>query len=170
MGVFFFLSWLTVLHHHLPGFLVHPCLLSLVGPSESAHREVLIEKHWHGSAKRTIVDLFWEIVLAHPNRREIRPIIPQPKTYLVNIQRFNLFFLSTVSQEAPPLLILEMLHKIVDIFLEYMQKISETVIRENFSLVYQLLDEMVDAGLPFTTEGNQLREMILPPTGMYSFP
>jgi len=37
-------------------------------------------------------------------------------------------------------------------------------LRENFSLVYQLLDEMIDGGYPSTTESNQLKEMILPPS------
>lgn len=134
-------------------------------PPLAPRREVLIEKHWHGPAKRTIVDLFWEIVLENPNRRQIRPILSQPKFYLANIQRFGMFVLGTVSRESPPLMVLEFMHRIVDVLAEYLGgKVTETSLRDNFSLVYQLLEEMVDAGCPFTTEGNQLKEMILPPT------
>ena len=77
-------------------------------------------------------------------------------------------------------------HRIVDTFLSYFdKKLSDTIIKENFSTVYQvffvreisiskiyfssivvfqLLDEMIDGGFPFTTEDNQLKEMILPPS------
>ena len=41
---------------------------------------------------------------------------------------------------------------------------NETSIRENFSILLQLLDEMVDGGFPLTTELTQLKEMILPPS------
>jgi len=43
-------------------------------------------------------------------------------------------------------------------------RIGELVLRENFSLVYQVLDEMIDGGFPSTTEPNQLKEMIVPPS------
>jgi AP-3 complex subunit mu len=37
-------------------------------------------------------------------------------------------------------------------------------VRDNFSLILQLLDEIIDGGFPFTTEPNQLKEMIVPPS------
>jgi len=56
----------------------------------------------------------------------------------------------------------------VDIFGEYFGKdngtLNDTAIRENFSIVYQVLDEFIDGGFPSTTEINQLKEMIKPPT------
>jgi len=38
--------------------------------------------------------------------------------------------------------------------------VNENSLRENFVTVYQLLDEMMDNGIPFTTEPNALMEMI----------
>lgn len=61
-------------------------------------------------------------------------------------------------------MILEIQNRIVDVFVEYFTSLSESVIRENFTTVYQLLDELVDGGFPFTTEPNQLKEMIVPPS------
>jgi len=63
------------------------------------------------------------------------------------------------------LLVIETQHRIVDTLLDYFSnKMNETILRENFSTVLQLLDEMVDGGFPFTTELNQLKDMIIPPT------
>uniref|UniRef100_A0A0A9EB66 Pco126957 n=1 Tax=Arundo donax TaxID=35708 RepID=A0A0A9EB66_ARUDO len=36
-------------------------------------------------------------------------------------------------------------------------------VKENFVIVYQILDEMMDNGFPLTTEANILKEMIAPP-------
>jgi AP-3 complex subunit mu len=64
-------------------------------------------------------------------------------------------------------LILEFLHRIADIFVDYFgSPADESAIKENFSTVYQLLEEMVDYGWPLTTEPNALKAMIRPPTVM----
>jgi AP-3 complex subunit mu len=42
----------------------------------------------------------------------------------------------------------------------------ESAIKDNFSTVYQSLEEMVDYGWPLTTESNALQAMIRPPTVM----
>jgi AP-3 complex subunit mu len=55
-------------------------------------------------------------------------------------------------------------HKIVDIFVGYFKTVSESKMRRHFSTVYQILDEVVDGGFPYTTEPNQLQQMITPPT------
>ena len=47
---------------------------------------------------------------------------------------------------------------------DYFTTVDETAIKENFSTVYQLLEEMMDNGYPLTTEPNALKAMIKPPT------
>jgi AP-3 complex subunit mu len=59
---------------------------------------------------------------------------------------------------------LEFLHRIFDIFIEYFENIDESTIKENFTTVYQLLEEMMDYGYPLTTEPNALKAMIQPPS------
>eukprot|EP00494_Astrolonche_serrata_P027996 UN28261 len=43
-------------------------------------------------------------------------------------------------------------------------QLSESKIRENFALVYQIFTEMLDGGFMLTMEPNQLHDMIPPPT------
>ncbi|GJW45588.1 AP-3 complex subunit mu [Tanacetum coccineum] len=45
----------------------------------------------------------------------------------------------------------------------YLGGLNEDVIKDNFVIVYELLDEMIDNGFPLTTEPNILRDMIAPP-------
>jgi len=62
-----------------------------------------------------------------------------------------------------PLLAIDYLQRLYDVFSQYFGGVSEARLKENFTTVYQLLDEMMDNGVPFTTEPNILREMIKAP-------
>mmetsp|Transcript_52646 Transcript_52646/g.47258 ORF Transcript_52646/g.47258 Transcript_52646/m.47258 type:complete len:425 (-) Transcript_52646:660-1934(-) len=127
--------------------------------------DVLIEKHYLGAVKRSVVDLFWEEVSKYDQQKEVTPIITTENYYLINIRRSGLFFLSAVDRDVPPLLIIESQHSILQTFVYYFKdKITETILRENFAIIYQLLDEMILGGFPHTTELNQLQDMISLPS------
>jgi AP-3 complex subunit mu len=95
---------------------------------------------------------------------QLPPVIPTSKLILVHVCRFDLSFLTAVNRETPPLLIIELQHTLIDAFLSYFKTLNETIIRSNFSTIYQILDEMVDGAFPYTTELNQLHAMVIPPT------
>lgn len=59
--------------------------------------------------------------------------------------------------------VIEFLHRVVDTFQDYFSDCSETIIKENYVVVYELLDEMLDNGFPLATESNILKELIKPP-------
>jgi len=140
--------------------------------------DVLIEKHFIGHTKRYICDLFWEEVSKQNDQRDLCPITVTPNYYILHVRRNGMFFITATDQEQPPLLILEFLHRVVDVLLHYLQgsesktstlsiksskkKLNEQSVRENFTLVYHLLDEMVDGGFPSTTDFNQLIELVTP--------
>lgn len=44
-------------------------------------------------------------------------------------------------------------------FKEYFRELEEESIRDNFVLLYELLDELMDFGYPQTTEGKILKEL-----------
>lgn len=92
------------------------------------------------------------------------PIVATSKYYLVSIYRSDTFLVASTTGETPPLLIIEFLHRVFEIFEEYFGSVDEVTIKENFSTVYQLLEEMMDFGYPLTTEPNALKSMIQPPT------
>lgn len=126
--------------------------------------EILIEKHWRGVTPRSVCDFFWDEVNKYDNKEDMPPIVSTSKYYLVNIFRDDIFLLATTTKETQPLLIIEFLHRVFEIFEEYFGTVEETTIKENFSTVYQLLEEMMDFGYPLTTEPNALKAMIKPPS------
>ncbi len=87
--------------------------------------------------------------------------------YLFSVLRDGLSYLAACPGEISPLLVIEFLHRVADIFVEYFgSPADESAIKDNFSTVYQLLEEMVDNGWPLITEPNALQAIIRPPDVM----
>jgi AP-3 complex subunit mu len=151
--------------------------------------EVLIERHFRDVTSRGVCDYFWERASATVNHHgglattstiidyadsfhdTVPPVMEVPSAdktlYLFSILRDGLSYLAVCPAEVSPLLVLEFLHRVADIFADYFgTPTDESAIKDNFSTVYQLLEEMVDYGWPLTTEPNALKAMIRPPSVM----
>ena len=79
------------------------------------------------------------------------------------IFRSNIHYVSVCMTEVPPLFVIEFLHRVADTFEDYFNDITESTIKDNYVVVYELLDEMLDNGFPLATEANILKELIKPP-------
>lgn len=99
----------------------------------------------------------------HENIQDVPPVIQTPHYYLISIQRGNVSLIAACKQETQPLFVIEFLHRVVDTFQDYFTECSESIIKENYVVVYELLDEMLDNGFPLATESNILKELIKPP-------
>lgn len=85
---------------------------------------------------------------------------------LIHVVRDKMLFLAVVTHEEPPLAVSELLDRVYQVLFRYLGEVSEDSLRQNFSTVYLLLDEMIDSGLPFTTEMNRLESIIAPPSAI----
>ena len=52
------------------------------------------------------------------------------------------------------------LHRLTQVLVEYFKELEEESIRDNFVIIYELLDEMMDFGYPQTTESKILQECV----------
>lgn len=82
---------------------------------------------------------------------------PRYRQYLY-IRHNNLYLLALTKRNSNAAEILLFLHKIVEVFTEYFKELEEESIRDNFVIIYELLDEMMDFGYPQTTETKILQE------------
>lgn len=76
------------------------------------------------------------------------------------IRHNNLYLLALTKRNTNAAEILLFLHKIVEVFTEYFKELEEESIRDNFVIIYELLDEMMDFGYPQTTESKILQECV----------
>jgi AP-1 complex subunit mu len=74
------------------------------------------------------------------------------------IRHNNLYVLALTKRNSNAAEILLFLHRIVEVFTEYFKELEEESIRDNFVIIYELLDEMMDFGYPQTTETKILQE------------
>lgn len=109
----------------------------------SSNGDVLIEKHWRGISPRSLCEYFWEEVNKYDTKEDMPPVVVTSKYYLISALREGNFLLATTTGETPPLVAIEFLHRVFDIFAEYFGDVEETTIKENFATCYQLLEEMV---------------------------
>jgi len=74
-------------------------------------------------------------------------------------------FLCAISGNVDPLFGFAFLQTFIDILQEYFGTLSAATLRENFDVIYQLLEETLDSGgHPLTTSPNALRDIVLPPS------
>lgn len=124
-----------------------------------------MEKHWQKIIPKSDLEYLTSALQKSTDTTNIPPVIKTPYRCIVNVCRNELFLVAIVSSESKldSLFIMEFLHRIVDIIQNYFGDCHENLIKENLVTVYELLDEMLDAGYPFATELNVLKELIKPP-------
>ncbi|XP_057439058.1 AP-3 complex subunit mu [Lotus japonicus] len=126
--------------------------------------EVMLEKQLTGHrVDRSICAWFWDHAISQPDSFKQQPVIASPTHYLFQVFRDGITFLACTQVEMPPLMAIEFLCRVADVLKDYLGGLNEDVIKDNFVIVYELLDEMIDNGFPLTTELNVLQEMIAPP-------
>ena len=126
---------------------------------------MLLEKHYRGFLSRTVSDTFWKEASSYPSVKETPPVMQKDKYILAHVQSSDLILLCVIDDEMPALMALDMCFRCLEIFRNYFgNKVDSAVLQRNFVVVYQLMDEVLDNGIPFNTEISLLKEVIAPPS------
>ena len=115
-------------------------------------QQVLVEKHYRGTTPR------------NPTHAPLPPISRTPTHAYITLSRNNLTFLAVSATDSYPLSVTQFLTTFADVLTDYFGELNEHAIKDNFVTVYELLDEMLDNGLPATLELNALKEIVPPPS------
>lgn len=131
----------------------------------SSQGHFVVERHFRGNTPRHLCEPFMEKLRATDALEDIPAILCANRRHvLVHVLREKMVYLAVVTQEEPPLAVLELLDCVHKVLVRYLGEVTEDMLRQNFSTVYLLLDEMIDSGLPFTMELNSLESIIAPPS------
>jgi len=126
--------------------------------------DIFLEKHWRSVVGRSVCDQFFDAQTKASTPDDVPPVIVTQKNYLISIFREKIYLVAVSQMEVQPLFVIEFMHRVMDTFTEYFDDCSESSIKDNIIVVYQLLEEMLDNGFPLATELNILTELIKPPT------
>ena len=93
---------------------------------------------------------------------EAPPVFKAGGVHYAHIVKGGLFLVATARDPgASPALLVEFLLRIAKCMKDYCGRLNEDVLRTNFVLFYELLDELVDYGYPQNSSTEQLKRYVL---------
>lgn len=122
---------------------------------------VLVWRDYRGDVPAAMAERFFAKLLEgeeDPASRE--PVIHDDGVTYLFIQHNNVYLMAASKQNCNAASLLLFLHRVVDVFKHYFEELEEESLRDNFVVVYELLDEMMDFGYPQYTEAKILSEFI----------
>ncbi|KAG9510145.1 AP-1 complex subunit mu-1, partial [Fragariocoptes setiger] len=120
----------------------------------------LISRNYRGDVDLNIIEKFMPILSEREDESCLCPILRHENISFLFIKCNNLYLVATTTKNANVALIFQFLHRAAQVFTEYFKELEEESIRDNFVLIYELLDEIMDFGYPQTTECKILQEYI----------
>lgn len=132
------------------------------------HNSAPLVEHVYRSRPPSAADII-SFFRAHPEPRPSLIYFADaiPPVTVFSIVHANLLFLALSEVETEPLLVLEFLHRVVDVLEEFVgAPLLASKMQSHYDVVAQLLNEMCDAGLVCNTEPNALQELVEVPGWM----
>ncbi|XP_077326361.1 AP-1 complex subunit mu-2 [Lithobates pipiens] len=120
----------------------------------------LICRNYKGDLDMTEIDHFMPLVVQREEEGNLTPLLVHGKIHFLWIKHSNLYLVALTNKNANASLVYSFLYKMVEVFTEYFKELEEESIRDNFVIVYELLDEIMDFGFPQTTDSKILQEYI----------
>lgn len=121
--------------------------------------KVIISRNYRGDIPMAVCERF-SLHIQEKDEDELRPVFTEDGITYVYIKMNNLLFLAVTKRNSNIALILFFLYKLTGVFKDYFGELEEESIRDNFVVVYELLDETMDFGYPQSCESKILREVI----------
>merc|ERR1712025_996797 len=95
--------------------------------------------------------------IAETEEEDLRPVFVDNGVTFVYVKYNNLYLLAVTKRNSNAAVIVLFLYRLVHVFKNYFKELEEESIRDNFVIIYELMD----FGYPQTTEPKILREYIL---------
>ncbi|XP_069794817.1 AP-1 complex subunit mu-1-like isoform X2 [Narcine bancroftii] len=122
--------------------------------------QVLISRNYRGDVEMSMIEKFMQLLLNKEEDGTLYPILKQDQVYFLWIKYKNIYMVCTIKRNTNILLSFSFLFKVKQIFIEYFGDLEQESIKDNFILIYELLDEIMDFGYPQITESTILQEYI----------
>ncbi|GAB5359467.1 hypothetical protein AAMO2058_000546700 [Amorphochlora amoebiformis] len=119
----------------------------------------LIGRTYRGRVPQRVKDGFRKSVIDTPDDT-LKPVLQVEKYHFCYIQHEDIYIVAAAEKNVNAMVVLKFLYTLIDVLKEYFKSLEEESIKDNFVLIYELLDEMMDYGYPQTTDAKGLIEFI----------
>ncbi|PYH41725.1 AP-2 complex subunit mu [Aspergillus saccharolyticus JOP 1030-1] len=120
--------------------------------------ENLIFRSFRSDCRPRLADIFRIQVISNPQVRS--PILTLGSTTFSHVKHENIYLVAVTKSNANAALVFEFLYRLVMLGRSYFGKFDEEAVKNNFVLIYELLDEILDYGYPQNTETDTLKMYI----------
>ncbi|KAI8868329.1 clathrin adaptor, mu subunit [Ramicandelaber brevisporus] len=123
--------------------------------------KTLIYRTYRGDVPVSAADRFMPLV-AEQEEKELPalPVMTENGINYIHMRHNDLYLLALSRGNSNAMMAMVFLQKLVQVLTEYFGTLEEESIRDNFVVIYELLDEIMDYGVPQITETNILKEYI----------
>lgn len=121
---------------------------------------VIIYRDYRGDVKPNLAEKFVSKLNELEEVGKLTPVLCDEGVSYVWVQHSNLYLLGVTRSNANATAVVLFLHRLVEVFKQYFQELEEESLKDNFVIVYELLDEVMDFGYPQFTEAKILAEYI----------
>ncbi|CAN6718029.1 unnamed protein product [Malus baccata var. baccata] len=124
-------------------------------------RRVLIWRDYRGDVSAAQAERFFtKFIEKEGDPQSQDPVVYDNGVSYMFIQHNNIYLMIASRQNCNAASLLLFLHRVIDVFKHYFEELEEESLRDNFVVVYELLDEIMDFGFPQFTEAKILSEFI----------
>eukprot|EP00727_Mastigamoeba_balamuthi_P007194 m51a1_g3095 Adaptor protein complex 1 (AP-1), mu subunit A (449) ;mRNA; f:100678-102560 len=120
---------------------------------------VLISRNYRGDVAMNCATRFATRLLEE-EESALKPIVHEDGVTYVFIKHSNLYFLAISDRNINVSVTLLFLYRLVECLTHYFEEVCEESVRDNFVVIYELLDEMMDYGYPQVTDPKILQNYI----------
>nr|BAF63024.1 adaptor-related protein complex 1 mu 1 subunit [Dugesia japonica] len=122
--------------------------------------KVLISRNYRDNVDMSLIEKFLPNLLDREEEGLTSPIVQVNNVNFLFVKHNNVYVVAPTTKNANVALVFVFIYKIINIFIEYFKDLEEESIRDNFVIIYELLDEVIDFGYPQTTDTKILQEYI----------
>ncbi|KAF5211682.1 hypothetical protein E0198_001223 [Clavispora lusitaniae] len=125
--------------------------------------KTLLSRDYKGDIPPKTIENFPLLLLEFENGEDdslYKPYIHHNGINYVFINHNNLYVCALTRKNENVVAIIVFLSRVIEVLTQYFKSLEEESIRDNFVITYELLDEMMDFGIPQTTDTKILKEYI----------
>ena len=119
----------------------------------------IIFRNYRGEVNQDISSNFQKKVL-ELEENNMKPLFTINDVHYCWIRHKNIYLVAVSKRNPDICMIFFFLHRLVELLIGYFNQLEEESIRDNFVLIYEILDEIVDHGYPQNTDAKLLKEYI----------
>ena len=121
---------------------------------------VIIFRNYRGEVNQDISENFIDQVL-ELDESNMKPAFTINNVHYIWTKHQNIYIVAVGKRNINVALTFSYLYKLKDILIDYFGILEEETVRDNFVLIYELLDETMDHGYPQVTESKILKDFII---------